>query len=188
MKKIKNIFKKMGTQENETVNEEKKQEHAENSVQVVDEKESKIIELQAKIDELNDKYIRLYSEFDNFRKRTAKEKVDLMKTAGEDFFKTLLPVIDDFDRAIKSNAEITDVKAINDGVNLIYNKFKTSLLQKGLEEMKSVGEVFDTDLHEAITNIPAPSENMKGKIIEELEKGYSLNGKVIRFAKVVIGS
>ena len=111
-----------------------------------------------------------------------------MKNAGEDFFKTLLPVIDDFDRAIKSNAEITDVKAINDGVNMIYNKFKTSLSQKGLEEMNSVGSAFDTDLHEAITSIPSPSEDMKGKIIEELEKGYSLNGKVIRFAKVVIGN
>ncbi len=178
----------MTTQENETVNEENKQEHAESTEQVVDEKELKTIELQAKIDELNDKYIRLYSEFDNFRKRTAKEKIDLMKNAGEDFFKTLLPVIDDFDRAIKSNAEITDVKAINDGVNLIYNKFKTSLSQKGLEEMNSVGSAFDTDLHEAITSIPSPSEDMKGKIIEELEKGYSLNGKVIRFAKVVIGN
>lgn len=178
----------MGTQENETVNEENKLEQAESSEKVVDEKEAKIIELQAKCDELNEKYIRLYSEFDNFRKRTAKEKIDLMKNAGEDFFKTLLPVIDDFDRAIKSNAEITDVKTINDGVNLIYNKFKTSLSQKGLEEMNTVGEVFDTDLHEAITSIPAPSEDMKGKIIEELEKGYSLNGKVIRFAKVVIGS
>src|ERR1035437_3854984 len=165
MKKIKNIFKKMSAPENETVSEENTEEQTENTEEVADEKEAKTTELQAKIGELNDKYVRLYSEFDNFRKRTAKEKIDLMKTAGEDFFKTLLPVIDDFDRAIKSNAEITDVKTINDGVNLIYNKFKTSLFQKGLEEMKSVGEVFDTDLHEAITNIPAPSEDMKGKIM-----------------------
>lgn len=157
-------------------------------VQPIDEKENKIIELQEKVDELNDKYIRLYSEFDNFRKRTAKEKIDLMKSAGEDFIISLLPVIDDFDRAIKSNAEITDVNTIKDGVNLIYNKFKNTITQKGLEEMKSVGEQFNTDLHEAITNIPAPSEELKGKIIEELEKGYFLNGKVIRFAKVVIGS
>ncbi len=144
-------------------------------------------ELQYKLAELNDKYLRLYSDFDNFRKRTAKEKIDLIQSGGEDVFKSLLPIVDDFDRAIKSNAGITDIKTINEGVNLIYNKFKNTLSQKGLEEMKSLGEPFNTDLHEAITSIPAPSEDAKGKILDELEKGYTLNGKVIRFAKVVIG-
>src|ERR1035437_146152 len=150
--------------------------------------EDKISEMQAKIDELNDKYLRLYSEFDNFRKRTSKEKIELIQTAGEDIFTNLLPLVDDFERAIKSNEEIPDIKIITDGVNLIYNKLKTTLAKKGLAEMKSVGEPFNTDLHEAVTNIPAPSDALKGKVVEELEKGYTLNGKVIRFAKVVIGS
>ena len=189
MKKLKNIFKKMGTTESETVNDQNNQNEEQkghDEIQIVN--EGKIVELEAKIDELNDKYLRLYSEYDNFRKRTAKEKIELMQAAGEDVFKSILPVIDDFERAIKSNAETNDVNAVNDGVNLIYNKLKSTLTQKGLAEMKSVGEVFDADIHEAITNIPAPSEEMKGKVIDELEKGYSLNGKIIRFAKVVIGN
>lgn len=156
--------------------------------EVVNGKDAEIAELKGKIAELNDKYTRLYSEFDNFRKRTAKEKRELMDTAGEDVFKSMLPVIDDFERAIKSNAEATDVKSVNDGVQLVYNKFKSTLNQKGLAEMKSIGEIFNPDIHEAITNIPAPSEEMKGKVVDELEKGYSLNGKIIRFAKVVIGN
>jgi molecular chaperone GrpE len=189
MKKLKNIFKKMSTQENEIVNEQSNQnEEQKPESEVQPESEKKETELQAKIDELNDKYLRLYSEFDNFRKRTAKEKIDLMQTAGEDVYKSILPVLDDFERAIKSNAETTDVKAVNDGLHLIFNKFKSTLTQKGLEEMKSVGEAFNADIHEAITNIPAPSEELKGKVIDELEKGYSLNGKIIRFAKVVIGN
>jgi molecular chaperone GrpE len=188
MKNIKNIFKKMSTQENDTVNEKnEKDPQEETPVPEQDPKDTKIAELESKVNELNDKYLRLYSEFDNFRKRTAKEKLDLIQTGGEDVFKSILPVIDDFERAIKSNTETSDVKAVNDGVNLIYNKLKGTLNQKGLEEMKSVGQPFDADIHEAITNIPAPSEDMKGKVIDELEKGYTLNGKIIRFAKVVIG-
>lgn len=144
--------------------------------------------LQAKVAELNDKYLRLYSEFDNFRKRTIREKQELTKTAGEDVFKSILPVIDDFERALKSGLDTTDVKAIQEGVQLIYNKLKHNLQQKGLEQMESVGKDFDPDVHEAITNIPAPSEDMKGKVIDEVEKGYSLNGKIIRFAKVIVGS
>ena len=168
-------------------------ENNENEVPIENEEvllvnEDKIFEMQAKIDELNDKYLRLYSEFDNFRKRTSKEKVELIQTAGEDVFTSLLPLVDDFERAIKSNEGVTDIKIITDGVNLIYNKLKNTLAKKGVAEMKSVGEPFNTDLHEAVTNIPAPSDDLKGKVIEELEKGYTLNGKVIRFAKVVIGS
>lgn len=177
----------MSSQENETLNEQTNPEQEKNEV-VVDEKDQKVAELQAKVDELNDKYLRLYSEFDNFRKRTAKEKIELIQTGGEDVFKSILPVMDDFERAIKSNAETTDVKAVNDGVNLIFHKLKSTLTNKGLEEMKSLGEVFNPDIHEAITNIPSPSEDQKGKVLDELEKGYSLNGKIIRFAKVVIGS
>jgi molecular chaperone GrpE len=192
MKNIKNIFKKMSTQENETVNEnneqnESTQEVQDETSQVKDPKDTKIAELEAKVSELNDKYLRLYSEFDNFRKRTVKEKSELIQAGGEDVFKSILPVIDDFERAIKSNSETSDVKAVNDGVSLIYNKLKSTLTQKGLEEMKALGEIFNPDIHEAITNIPAPSDDMKGKVVDELEKGYSLNGKIIRFAKVVIG-
>jgi molecular chaperone GrpE len=190
MNKIKNIFKKMSNKENETEKDQTNLSEEQNTAEEVvptDEKETQVIELQSKVNELNDKYLRLYSEFDNFRKRTTKEKIELIQTAGEDVFKNVLPVLDDFERAIKANIETTDIKAVNDGVNLVYNKLKSTLTQKGLEEMKSVGEVFNPDIHEAITNIPAPSEEMKGKVVEELEKGYILNGKIIRFAKVIIG-
>lgn len=189
IKKLKNIFKKMNKPETEKVedqNQPQEEQNTEAAIQLIN--EDKITELQSKVDELNDKYLRLYSEFDNFRKRTAKEKIELIQSASENAFKIMLPIVDDFDRAIKSNSDITDAKVISDGVNLIYNKFKSTLSQKGLEEMKAIGEPFNTDLHEAITNVPAPSEDLKGKVIEELEKGYMLNGKVIRFAKVVIGS
>ena len=181
----------MSTQENETVNEQNEQEQEqqqENPAQESDPRDVKLAEMKAKVDELNDKYLRLYSEFDNFRKRTAKEKQELIQAGGEDVFKSILPVIDDFERAIKSNSETSDVKAVNDGVNLIYNKLKSTLNQKGLEEMKALGEPFNADVHEAITSIAAPSDDMKGKVLDELEKGYTLNGKIIRFAKVVIGN
>ncbi len=178
----------MSTKKNEPANNQTNENEEPIDIQPVAEKISIEQELQAKLAELNDKYLRLYSDFDNFRKRTAKEKVELIQSGGEDVFKSMLPIVDDFDRAIKSNAETTDINTINEGIILIYHKFKNILSQKGLAEMKSIGESFNTDLHEAITNIPAPSEEMKGKIIDELEKGYTLNGKVIRFAKVVIGS
>ena len=155
MKNIKNIFKKMNTEQNETENELTEpamDNSAQEDAQPVDEKDKQIAELQAKVAELNDKYIRLYSEFDNFRKRTAKEKIDLIQSGGEDLFKSVLPILDDFERAIKSNAETNDVNAVKDGVNLIYNKFKSTLTQKGLAEMNSLGEHFNADIHEAITN------------------------------------
>jgi molecular chaperone GrpE len=142
----------------------------------------------SKLADLNDKYLRLYSEFDNFRKRTHKEKVDYLKTANEEVLKAILPVIDDFERAIKANENVTDVKAIKDGVHLIYNKLKNTTQQKGLTSFDCKGEVFDADLMEAITHIPAPSDELKGKVVDELEKGYKLGDKVIRFAKVVVGS
>lgn len=155
---------------------------------IVEVNASKIAELEAKVAEANDKYLRLYSEFDNFRKRSIKEKADLIKSGGEDVFKAVLPVIDDFERAMKAAENATDVAAVSEGVHLIYNKFKTTLKQKGLEEMEAAGKVFDADIMEAITSIPSPTEDLKGKVIDEVEKGYSLNGKVIRFAKVVIGA
>ncbi|MCX6268458.1 MAG: nucleotide exchange factor GrpE [Bacteroidetes bacterium] len=139
--------------------------------------------------ELNDKYLRLYSDFDNFRKRTLKEKIELSKYASADIIIKLLPVLDDFERAIKAfDTSAESGQALKDGMVLIFNKFLSTLNQQGLEQMRTAGESFDTDFHEAITNIPAPKPEQKGKIVDELEKGYLLNGKVIRYAKVVVGS
>jgi molecular chaperone GrpE len=144
--------------------------------------------LEEQLAELNDKYLRLFSDFDNYRKRTAKERIELAKTAGEDFFKAVLPVLDDFERGLKAMNEAADVNALKEGVDLIYNKLNNTLTSRGLEPMASIGNNFDADIHEAITNIPAPNEDMKGKVIDELEKGYALNGKVIRYAKVIVGN
>lgn len=144
--------------------------------------------LKEQLDELNDKYLRLFSEFDNYRKRTLKEKIELRETASEDVIVSLLPVLDDFERAIQSFDDLALEENSKEGILLIFNKFLTVLNQKGLEQMKTIGEPFDTDYHEAITKIPAPSKDMKGKVIDEIEKGYLLHDKVIRYAKVVIGS
>jgi len=137
---------------------------------------------------LNDKYLRLFAEFDNFKRRTQKERIELLQTAGKEVIMSLLPVLDDFDRANKAMEHAADIDAVREGVSLIHTKLKNLLGQKGLREMESINTVFNTDHHEAITRIPAPSEEMKGKVVDELEKGYTLNDKVIRFAKVVVGS
>jgi len=137
---------------------------------------------------LNDKYLRLFAEFDNFKRRTQKERVELLQTAGKDVIISMLPVLDDFDRANKATENATDVASVREGIQLVHTKLKGILNQKGLKEMESINTVFDTDNHEAITKIPAPNEDMKGKVMDELEKGYTLNDKVIRFAKVVVGS
>jgi molecular chaperone GrpE len=144
--------------------------------------------LNEEIKALNEKYLRLYSEFDNFRRRTAKEKLELIQNGGSDMIKELLPTVDDFERAIKSNEKVEDAAALKDGFLLIYNKLKKTLESKGLKEMTVVGEAFDSEIHEAITNIPAPTEDMKGKVVDQVEKGYYHNEKVIRFAKVVVGN
>ncbi|NQX39859.1 molecular chaperone GrpE [Pedobacter steynii] len=144
--------------------------------------------LQQEVAALNDKYLRLFAEFDNYKRRTQKERVELLQTAGKDVIVSMLPVLDDFDRANKAMENATEVNAIREGVALVHHKLKSVLGQKGLKEMESISIPFDTDLHEAITKIPAPVEEMKGKVIDELEKGYTLNDKVIRFAKVVVGS
>lgn len=141
---------------------------------------------EAEIKELNDKYLRLYSEFDNYRKRTRKEMSDTIKSGGEDVFKAILPVIDDLDRAIKANETVEDTTSIKEGIQLIFNKLKNVAQQKGLTAFDCIGQTFDPDLMEAITHIPATSAEQKGKVIDEIEKGYKLGDKVIRFAKVVI--
>ncbi len=146
-----------------------------------------LMEAKEKIAEINDKYLRLYSEFDNFRKRTMKEKAELFKTAGEDVIVSIISIVDDFERALKATENNEENKAHREGIELIYNKFKKILEQKGVKEIEAIGKDFDTDLHEALTKIPAPSEDMKGKVVDAIEKGYTMNDKVIRFAKVVVG-
>lgn len=138
--------------------------------------------------ELKDKYLRLYADFENFRRRTAKEKMEMLANANEGMLVALLPVVDDFERAMQSFESTDDLSAVKEGVNLIYNKLNRTLESKGLKPMTSKGEPFNADLHESITQFPAPSDDLKGKVIDEIERGYSLNDKVIRFAKVIVGS
>lgn len=140
------------------------------------------------IAELKDKYLRLYADFENFRRRTAKEKLELISNANEGLLVALLPVVDDFERAMQSLASTSDVNALKEGVALIHNKLFRTLESKGLKPMASKGEPFNADLHESVTQFPAPSDDLKGKVIDEVEKGYYLNEKVIRFAKVIVGS
>lgn len=144
--------------------------------------------LKNELAQANDKYLRLYAEFDNFRRRTIKEREEARKTEGKDVIVALLPVLDDFERAQRAMDKATEVAPVKEGVTLIQNKLKNILGQKGLKEMTSIGNAFDADLHEAITNIPAPTDDLKGKVMDEMEKGYTLNDKVIRFAKVVVGA
>ena len=149
--------------------------------------EKALEEEKAKYAELNDKYLRLFSEFDNHRKRTAKEKLDLMATASENVIKDILPVLDDFERALQ-NMEKNGNEADLQGVTLIFNKLRDTLKKKGLEEIEAMNAEFNTDEHEALTMIPAPEEDKKGKVLDVIQKGYKLNGKVIRFARVVVGN
>ena len=176
-------------QEEEIENVEEQQTEgsaAENQEEVVE--LSKEEELEVQVKEATDKYLRLYSEFDNFRKRTQKEKIELYKTAGEGIISAILPVLDDLDRAEKANEEVDDAQAIKDGIKLIQDKITNILKTKGLEAVPSpIGEDFNVEFHEAITQIPAPSKKEKGKVLDVVERGYELNGKVIRFSKVVIG-
>ncbi len=149
--------------------------------------ENQIAELSASLDASNDKYLRLSAEFDNFRKRTLKEKMDLMKNASESVMVSFLPVIDDVERAMKAIEHSDNLETTKEGIGLIYNKFKDFTKQNGVVEMEAQGLVLNTDHHEAITKIPAPTEDLKGKIVDVVQKGYLLNDKVIRYAKVVIG-
>lgn len=169
------------TNENVATDSENTEDNTQNELSAED-------KLKADLTEANNKYLRLYAEFDNYKRRTHKERLELLQTAGKDVIVNLLPVIDDFDRAMKSIETATDITAVKEGVVLIQNKLKGILTQQGLKEMESVGNVFDADIQEAITNIPAPSEDLKGKVVDEVEKGYYLNDKVIRFAKVIVGA
>ncbi len=152
-----------------------------------DSKETKIQELGEQVDKLNDRYLRLQAEFDNYRKRTIRERADLLKSAGEDVLKDILPVIDDMDRAMETIEKAEDIEAIKAGMKLIDQKFSDFIKQQGVFEIEAMHQEFDTDVHEAVTKIPAPKEELKGKVVDVIQKGYKLNDKVIRFAKVVIG-
>jgi len=152
-------------------------------------KEDRTQELEQDVAQWNDKYLRLYSEFDNYRKRSLRERIELSKTAASDLIVALLPVLDDFERALNTMETSEDKEnAIIDGINIVYNKLKNILFQQGLELMKVMGEEFNTDFHEALTKSPAPNPELKGKVIDVVQNGYLLNGKVIRYAKVVVGS
>jgi len=143
--------------------------------------------VEEELSEMKDKYLRLYSEFDNFRRRTSKERLDLMKTANQEMMAALLPVVDDLERAKQATEKATEIDAVKEGLDLVFSKLGNVLQQKGLKAMEAIGQPFDAELHEAITQIPA-GDDMKGKVVDEVEKGYYLNDKVIRHAKVVIGA
>ena len=168
--------------QNEEVKETKKDKKAKKN-----DLQDQILELETQLAESKDKHLRLFAEFENFKKRTTRERFELMKTAAQETMQTILPVLDDFDRAKKSAEDESTTEQLSEGVLMVYNKIYSVLSGKGLKPMESTGEVFDPELHEAITEIPAHSEEMKGKVIDTIEKGYYLNDKIIRFAKVVVG-
>ncbi|HET9056657.1 MAG TPA: nucleotide exchange factor GrpE [Chitinophagaceae bacterium] len=150
--------------------------------------ENELEKLQTQLSEQKDKYIRLLAEFENFKRRNARERIELIQTAGKDVIVSLLDVLDDCDRAEKVMQASEDVSAIKEGIQLVFNKLRNNLQAKGLKPMESINADFDVEKHEAVTQIPAPAEELKGKVIDELQKGYYLNDKLIRFAKVVVGN
>jgi len=159
-------------------------ENVEDSVQ---EETSSEPTMEDRFNEMNDRFLRLHAEFDNFRRRSNKEKLDIIANANADVLKSMLPVLDDYERAIQNNESVENLDGLKEGFKLIYNKFKHILDSNGLNEMKSSGESFDSELHEAIANVPAQKKKEKGKVMDTVEKGYYLNDKVIRYAKVVVG-
>lgn len=164
-------------------------ESPESTETVANTSETESLDADAQLQQERDKYLRLYSEFENFRRRTAKDRLDWMQTASKDVLVSMLPVVDDFERALKAveNLSETEKKAV-EGFDLIHKKMVGIFTKVGLKPMESIGQPFDAEIHEAITQFPAPSEDLKGKVIDEVEKGYYLNDKVIRFAKVVVGN
>ena len=173
----------------DTAEEQPQNDQAEEAAPLTHEEqlEKELEDAQAVIEEQKDKYLRLSAEFDNYRKRTMKEKAELILNGGEKSISSILPVIDDFERAIKTMETAKDVKAVKEGVELMYNKFMATLAQNGVKVIETKDQPLDTDYHEAIAVIPAPSEEQKGKILDCVQTGYTLNDKVIRHAKVVVG-
>lgn len=160
---------------------------AENAPEVEKEPLSELDQAQADLAEQKDKFLRLMAEFDNYKRRTAKERMDLIQTAGKDVIVSLLDVLDDCDRAEKQLATSDDIAMQKEGIQLVFNKIRSTMQAKGLKAMESIGTPFDAELHEAITEVPVPDNKQKGKVIDEVTKGYFLNEKIIRFAKVVVG-
>ena len=157
-------------------------------LEIIKEKDDKIAKLSAEIAEHKDKYLRLFADFDNFRRRTAKERLDLINTAGKDVILSFLEILDDLDRAEKiMQDQNLDLDSQKEGVKLIFNKFKILMQNKGVIALDSIGHEFDTEMHEAVSFMEVAAENQKGKIIDELSKGYMMNAKIIRFAKVIVG-
>jgi molecular chaperone GrpE len=152
------------------------------------EEQDPMVRMEIELSEYKDKFLRLYSEFENYKKRVSKERIEQIKYANIDTYLTILPVIDDFERAQKSLDEANDLDSIKQGIQLIYQKLKSATESKGLKPMVSIGNTFDPDFHDAISSVPASSEGMKGKVIDEIEKGYLLNDRVVRHAKVIVGN
>lgn len=190
------IFKRMNsgkinTEENEQGNVQDENTSAVQPEEIIshtEEEKNPVAHLEEELALTKDKLLRLYSEFDNYKKRTLREKIEFSKMAGADIILAMLPVLDDFERAVKSMQETNQDETLVEGVNLIYTKMKTTLEQKGLKEMKSTGEGFNPDLHDALSNIAVEDTSQKGKVVEEIQMGYYLNGIVIRHAKVIVGS
>ena len=173
----------------ESVNtvEEPQTEESQNSDNQPSKEESEQEKLMQERDEIRDKYLRLMAEFDNYKKRNVRERMDILNTAAQDTLTALLPVLDDFDRALNLTEEQKNSPAFQEGIQLVYHKLVNTLKQRGLEAMETTGQEFDPEFHEALTEIPAPSEDLKGKIVDTIERGYTLKGKIIRHAKVVTG-
>lgn len=172
---------------NTELKDDKKSTRKKKAAVELEKKDKEIEEMRYKMSDINDKYLRLSAEFDNYRKRTLKEKTDLLKTAGGLVLTDILPVVDDFERALQSMANADNITAVKEGVDLIFNKFKDFIKSKGIVEIDCLNQDFDTDLHEALTKIPAPKEELKGKVVDVIQKGYKIEEKVIRYAKVVVG-
>lgn len=187
-KQSEDITESQEVEKNESVTEDKKgKKSTSKKSSELDQLKEQLEEKETELSELKDKYLRIFAEFDNYKKRTMKEKMDFMRNASQDVLADLLPVLDDFDRAKQSaDSEDTD-EVFSEGVTLVFNKLANVMKSKGVVPMETNGEVFDAELHEAITKIPAPSKDMKGKIIDTITKGYYLNDKIIRHAKVVVG-
>lgn len=178
---------KVENMQEETTNLQDEQPKEAEETAATDKVADELSELQKKYDELNDTHLRLRAEFDNYRKRTLREKSELIKNGGESALTHLLPVVDDFERALQNIQKAEDLAAVAEGINLIYNKFVAYLTSQGVKAMDIVGKPFDADICEAIATIPAPEESQKGKVIDCVQTGYMLNDKVLRHAKVVVG-
>lgn len=176
------------TAENKTAEQTSEEQAAQEEKELSEEEklQKQLEEAQQTIEDQKDKYLRLSAEFDNYRKRTLKEKAELIKNGGEKAISAILPILDDLERALANMQKLDDIQAMYDGIDLIHQKFLKTLSQEGLQKMEPVGEAFDTDFHEAIALVPAPDEAQKGKVLDCVQTGYKLNDKVIRHAKVVV--